>query len=85
MLGVIQLTVRKVDDHQHSIETATMLFHHDSGLARFREIEGLESDDAEVSSTAKVESLKQISKQKLGSMEKSNLVKKSRGTRYWRV
>lgn len=64
------------DDHQHSIETATMLFHHNSGLARFREIEHLESDDTQVSSAAKVELLKQISKQKLSSMEKSKLVKK---------
>ena len=64
------------DDHQHSIKTDTMLFRHNSGLAQFREIEDLESYDAEVNSTAKVELPKQISKQKLSAMEKSNLVKK---------
>ena len=64
------------EDHQNSVETAVMLFHHNSGLARFREIENMTSDATEVRCAAKVRLKKEILKQKLSDGEKNNLAKK---------
>ena len=64
------------ENHQHNIETAIMLFHHNSGLARFREIEDFESNNLEVSNAAKMRLKKEILKQKLSHVQKTNLVKK---------
>ena len=64
------------DDHQNNIDTAVMLFHHNSGLTRFNSVEDLESDDETSRSIAREDLLKEISRQKLSSEEKSKLVAK---------
>ena len=64
------------DNHQNNVETAVMLFHHNSGLTRFSSLEDLQSDDETIRSTAREELLKEISTQKLSWQKKKTFVSK---------